>query len=136
LRNKSSGERGSWVKRRPGKIQHAKVSVRQTKFLGIATILGQTVKKGKKYLIRVETHSVEVHRPLLTDALAFCRGCGETVEMIGFDAAVLRSGVNALRMIEIIRSDEVHSVETQRGSLLICKRSLERITMSCTERKI
>ncbi len=114
------------------KIQHPKDGVRQTKFLGIATILGQTVKKGKKYLIRVETHSVEVHRPLLSEASAFCSGCGQTVEMIGFDAAVVRSGVHGLRMIELIRSHDVHSVETQGGSLLICTRSLKRISVSGT----
>lgn len=103
--------------------------VRQTKYPGIATILGQTVKKGKKYLIRVETHSVEVHRPLLSEVSAFCRGCGQTVEMIGFDAAVVGTGVNALRMIELIRSDEVHAVENDSGSLLICTRSLEPISL-------
>jgi hypothetical protein len=114
------------------KIQHPKDGVRQTKFLGIATILGQTVKKGKKYLIRVETHSVEVHRPLGREATLFCSGCGEVVEMISFDAAVARSGVSGLRMIELIRSDQVHAVETHSGSLLICTRTLESISMAGT----
>jgi len=83
-------------------------------------------------LIRVETHSVEVHRPLGREATLFCSGCGEVVEMIGFDAAVARSGVSGLRMIEVIRTDEVHTIETQSGSLLICTRTLESISMTGT----
>lgn len=114
------------------KIQHPKDGVRQTKFLGIATILGQTVKKGKKYLIRVETHSVEFHRPLGREATLFCSGCGEVVEMVGFDVAVARSGISGLRMIEVIRADEVHTIETHTGSLLICTRTLESISMAGT----
>lgn len=87
-------------------------------------------------MIRVETHSVEVRRPLGLEATLFCSRCGELVEMIGFDGAVGRSNVSGLRMIELIGSDQVHAVESQNGSLLICMLSLERLCILGTETNI
>ena len=56
--------------------------------------------------------------------LGFCARCQEEVEMLTLDSAVRVSGINGHRIVQRIANNQVHSIETANGHLLLCRKSL------------
>ena len=53
-----------------------------------------------------------------------CAECGAEVEMLTLDSAVKVSGINGHRIVLRIANNEIHSIETANGHLLLCRKSL------------
>jgi len=79
----------------------------------------------KKILITTESHEVFIIRPIGETAVGgFCPECGEQVEMLHFDAVTSLSGIGGRELIRCLKDGTLHSIESDTGHLLICKRSL------------
>lgn len=81
--------------------------------------------KAKKLLITTEKHEIFImHLGTLETVLGFCERCGAEVEMLTVDSAVRVSGINGHRIVQQIANDQIHSIETVNGHLLLCRKSL------------
>jgi hypothetical protein len=81
----------------------------------------------KKYLITNETHEVFIIRKETNASQIFCVGCGKTAEMMDLPNATAQTGVSTREIIYLLNNGAIHSVETDKGQLLICKNSLSEI---------
>ena len=82
--------------------------------------------KGKKLLITTEKHEIFVVRGKRDTAIrGFCPKCLEEVEMLILDSTVRVSGVSTREVIRQIAADEIHSIETANGDLLVCRNCLK-----------
>jgi uncharacterized Zn finger protein len=81
----------------------------------------------KKYLITNETHEVFVVRKETNTSLIFCTECGKIVEMLDLPTATTQTTIRTREIIYLLNNGEIHSVETDKGQLLICKNSLSEI---------
>ena len=83
---------------------------------------------GKQILITTESlERLVIRRDPERWIEAFCLECCEQVEMVNFDTAISLSGIGGRQLMMRLETGEVHSIETENGHLLICKRSIERI---------
>lgn len=83
--------------------------------------------KAKQILITTESHEVLIIRQSGEHTVrAFCPECNEQVEMMNFDTAITCSGIGGRDLLNRSEYGDVHSVQTETGHLLICKRSLAR----------
>lgn len=81
--------------------------------------------KAKKVLITTVSHEVFIVRVNEdTGIRGFCPSCESEVEMLTLDSAARIAGVSGRQMINEIATNEVHSIETANGPLLICRKSL------------
>ena len=81
--------------------------------------------KAKKLLITTEKHEIFIMRlGTVETVFGFCAECGAEVEMLTLDSAVKVSGINGHRIVQRIASNQVHSIETANGHLLLCRKSL------------
>jgi hypothetical protein len=82
-------------------------------------------EKAKKLLITTVSHEVFIVRVNRhTNILGFCSACNAEVEMLTFDTAVSVSGIGGDEIARQVVADEIHSIKTASGHLLVCKRSL------------
>jgi len=89
-------------------------------------ILRQMTAKTKKLLITTEKHEifvVRVNHP--TTMRGFCPVCGTEVEMLTLDSAVRFSGSSGREVIRRLAAEEIHTIETANGHLLVCRDSLQ-----------
>jgi hypothetical protein len=80
-----------------------------------------------KYLITNETHEVFVVRKETNSTQMFCGECGKNVEMFDLPTATILTGVSTRDIIYLLNNREIHSDETDKGQLLICRTSLTEI---------
>jgi hypothetical protein len=87
----------------------------------------------KKIFITTESHEIFVLRTGESE-LAFgnCRNCGSEVQILTLDGAISLSGIRTAELVRMAETNEIHSIETSTGHLLICKESLEKV---CRERR-
>jgi len=79
----------------------------------------------KKILITTERREVFiVRRPEECPVVAFCSACGESVTFLSFDLAITESNIGGHELMLRSQRGEVHSIETDTGHLLICRRSI------------
>jgi hypothetical protein len=82
--------------------------------------------KAKKVLITTVTHEVFVVRVNEDRAIrGFCPSCETDVQMLTLDSAAKVAGLNGRKLVDQIAANEVHSIETENGHLLICGKSLK-----------
>ena len=82
--------------------------------------------KAKKLLITTVSHEVFVVRVnQQTTIHGYCSKCDAEVETLSLDAAVNESGVSGRELIRQLASEEIHTLETADGHLLVCRNSLQ-----------
>lgn len=79
----------------------------------------------RKTLIRIETQSVTVVRPLHNSISFWCEVCGVTVQMVTPEYAALIAGTNPREIYRCIETRQLHFVEMQEGDVFICCVSLQ-----------
>jgi hypothetical protein len=88
-------------------------------------ILKHMTTKAKKFLITTFSHEIFIVRVnRQTTIHGFCPRCEAEVEMLTFDAAVSLSGIGGRAVVSQLAAEEIHSLETASGHLLICRISL------------
>lgn len=81
--------------------------------------------KAKKLLITTEKHEIFIMRlGAVETVLGFCSRCQEEAEMLTLDSAVRVSGMTGHRIVQQIANNQVHSIETANGHLLLCRKSV------------
>lgn len=81
--------------------------------------------KAKKLLITTEKHEIFImHFGTVETVLGFCERCGAEVEMLTLDSAVKVSGITGHQIVQRIANNQIHSIETVNGHLLLCRKSL------------
>ena len=95
------------------------------RFPSFKPILTEMPKKSKKYLITTETHEIFILRNGREKMQGFCENCGKQTEFINLDSAVDLTKQNARRIFALIETGEIHSIETTKGHLLVCRNSLK-----------
>jgi hypothetical protein len=81
----------------------------------------------KKILITTESHEVFILRTDKRDhAYGKCPRCSLEVEILTLDQAISLSGLRTVELVRLIEADEIHSIETYSGHLLVCKDSLDK----------
>lgn len=89
-------------------------------------ILNQKMKNAKKIFITTREHEIFiVRRGAEKTLIGFCKDCQTEVEMLSLDCAVTLSGKGTRELIRQTESGAIHSIETESGHLLICRRSLK-----------
>jgi hypothetical protein len=79
----------------------------------------------KKYLITTEKREVCIIRNGQHNLLnSFCDECGAITEMLNLDIATTQTGIRTREIFRLIEIGEIHSIETEKGLLIICKNSL------------
>jgi hypothetical protein len=78
----------------------------------------------RKIEIAFETTQIIVRRGSNKIVEAWCQACGEQVQMVGSEQAVLISGISLRQLVKQIEADQLHYRETEDGLLLICLASL------------
>lgn len=88
--------------------------------------------KKKKYLIT--TRKQEVLRVQKNPAtfFKFCPECEKQVEMLTLDVITFHTGKSTRELFRLIENHSLHSIETERGHLLVCGNSL----IGLTEKKL
>lgn len=84
------------------------------------------ISNAKKILI--ETETTETFRLRITGPQtmrSYCPECGRIEEMLDLNSAADASGSAARELLGLIAASVLHSPETARGHLLICRGSLE-----------
>ena len=82
--------------------------------------------KAKKLLITTEKHEIFIVRVGCREGInGFCPACDREVEMLTVDSVVSTLGISGREVIRRITSDEIHSIETTGGHLLVCRNSLK-----------
>jgi hypothetical protein len=80
----------------------------------------------KKYLITTESCEVFIVRRNRRDtARGFCPECEKESEMLTLDEITSQTGRRTRELFQLIENNEIHSIETESGHLLICRDSLE-----------
>ncbi len=83
--------------------------------------------KAKKLLITTEKHEIFIMRlGTVETVFGFCAECGAEFEMLTLDSAVKVSGINGHRIVMRIANNQIHSIETANGHLLLYRKSLMR----------
>ena len=83
------------------------------------------VTNAKKILITTERRELLVIRRFGERRFAgFCSRCSDEVEWLSFDAAISTFGLTWQQLIDLAEHDEIHSVQSAAGHLLICERSM------------
>jgi hypothetical protein len=96
-------------------------------------IVNQHPVDAKKIFITTESHEVFVLRTGTSEwAFGNCRDCGSEVQILTLDGAISLSGIRTGELVRLAETNEIHSIETSTGHLLICKKSLEK---TCRERR-
>jgi hypothetical protein len=82
--------------------------------------------KTKKLLITTEKHEVFVVRLSNPAPIhGFCPNCGAEVEMLTLDSALRVSESSGREVIRRLAAEEIHTIETDNGRLLVCRNSLQ-----------
>ncbi len=82
----------------------------------------------KKILITTESHEVFILRTDRRDrAYGRCPSCLCEVEIVTLDQAISLSGLRTVELVRLAEADQIHSIETYSGHLLVCKDSLDRM---------
>jgi hypothetical protein len=82
--------------------------------------------KAKKLLITTVSHEVFIVGVNEETAISgFCPSCDSEVEMLTLSSAARVAGLTGRHMINQIAANEVHSIETANGHLLVCRKSLK-----------
>lgn len=79
--------------------------------------------------ILIETESHEIFSIRLDDnsiVLGFCESCAAETLLLTLDKAVTAARIGTLDLIDCVRKNNVHYLETATGHLLICRKSLEK----------
>ena len=88
----------------------------------------------KKILITTESHEVFILRTDRRDrAYGRCPSCRREVEIVTLDQAISLSGLRTVELVRLAEADQVHSIETYSGHLLVCKNSLDRMAAQHAE---
>lgn len=99
-------------------------------------IVKQMSLKSKKYLITTEKHEViEIHQRQYS-IHKYCPQCKQLVEMLTLDAITSATGKSTRELFQLVENHSLHSLETERGHLLICRESLEAIMRDKIRNKI
>lgn len=81
--------------------------------------------KGKKLLITTRKHEIFiVHAARNTAIYEYCPTCKAEVEMLTLDKAVRISDFSGREVIRRMAENEIHSIETASGDLLVCRECL------------
>ena len=81
--------------------------------------------KGKKLLITTRKHEIFIVRGSQNTTIhGFCPRCKTEAEMVTLDSAVRVSEINGREVIKQIAANEIHSIETASGDLLVCRECL------------
>jgi hypothetical protein len=81
--------------------------------------------KTKKYLITTRKKEAVTVYPKPSEFRQYCSICKRQVEMITLDAATFETGESTRKLFYLAENNLLHSMETPRGHLLICRNSLE-----------
>ena len=87
-------------------------------------ILDQPMTNSKKLVISHESHEVTIVRPIRTTHRGFCGDCAEETELLTLDESVSATQMPAREIMRLVELGVVHSIETARGHILICRSSL------------
>ncbi len=74
--------------------------------------------------ITIETHEVMVIRRRGSYPKSRCPHCGDQATMMTLDEATTVFEVSTRNLFRFIEGGELHSVETPKGTLLVCSESL------------
>lgn len=83
--------------------------------------------KKKKYLITTRKQEVLKIQKKTGAFFKFCPECEKQVEMLTLDVITFHTGKSTRELFRLIESHLLHSIETERGHLLVCGNSLEAI---------
>jgi hypothetical protein len=86
--------------------------------------------KRKRTEIVVELDEVFVIRRRQTISSAWCRECGDQVQMLTPDEAATIASLSSRLIYRWIEAGRIHFSETADGHLLICQRSLPKLIES------
>ena len=93
---------------------------------GRAEIMGKQVEQTKRRIeITVEKHRVVMLSNRNHSMRAWCRTCGEEVQMVTPDEAAQRCQVSTRTIYRWIEIGQLHFTETENGFSLVCHQSLE-----------
>lgn len=83
--------------------------------------------KKKTFLVTTKTQEIiAIHKNPAT-LLKYCEQCQEKVEMMTLDATTFQTGKSTRELFYLIESELLHSIETERGHLLVCSHSLRNL---------
>jgi hypothetical protein len=80
--------------------------------------------KKKKYLITTQQREIVVVHKKSAAFFKYCECCQEKVEMLTLDAITFQTGMRTREIFRLIENQSLHSIETERGHLLVCRNSL------------
>lgn len=84
------------------------------------------VTKHTKYLITTESREIFIVRTWGNVSIqGFCPKCQKEVEMLNLDSITSQTGVSTRELFRLIENNQIHSIETTTGHLLVCRNSLE-----------
>lgn len=83
--------------------------------------------KSKKYLITTEKHEVIEVRHNKSFQFKYCAQCEQQVEMMPLDAITCETGKSTRELFQLVENNSLHFIETERGYMLICRKSLTEI---------
>jgi len=79
----------------------------------------------KKILITtesLETFVLQINRK--GRAFGHCVHCDREIEVLSIDQAVTVCGLSTLELIQKVKTNEIHGIETDSGHILVCRESL------------
>jgi len=81
-------------------------------------------RKKKTTIVTIESRErTTIHR-LTRRLVAWCEQCGAEALMVTPDEAATLCSTDARAIFRGVEAGEIHSVETERGALLVCSKSL------------
>lgn len=83
--------------------------------------------KKKKYLVTTRKQEVLKIQHKSSAFFKYCPKCERQVEMLTLDVITFHTGKSTRELFRLIESHSLHSIETERGHLLVCGNSLEAI---------
>ena len=83
--------------------------------------------KAKKYLITTERHEVIKIRRSNLFQFKYCAKCEQQVELMTLDAITSETGKSTRELFQLAENHLLHSLESNSGHLLICRKSLTEI---------
>lgn len=81
--------------------------------------------KLKKYLITTRKQETLKLQAKGAGFFKYCEKCNQQVEMLTLDSITFHTGKSTRELFRLIEDHLLHSIETERGHLLVCQKSLE-----------
>lgn len=87
----------------------------------LKTIVAEGMTNKKRTSITIETQKMTVIRRRKVQTVAWCERCRAEVLMLNPDEVAALSGTTVREIFRQVESGELHSIETNAGTLLVCR---------------